>query len=237
MTPHRITSLQIPAEPTIGVLAGIIALLGSFWNFHVVLALLFTVVAGITDLWAGARRAKRIDLLTGEDIYKQEILDQGLTNKLFLLFFHTFLGMVFDSFAIIAGGAFDLGVVAPFKIATPFTFGAIIFRLMREVSSIVRNVEKTPGASTDSLWPVFIKMIDVFRIKINAPGTTGVELKRWSDIQLTPEQIERLKKIADEEEIIIRSKDEHSRYSPRDGQSSQRSLRPGNSVPDSPDAK
>lgn len=201
MTPHRITSLQIPAEPAIGVIAGIVALFGSFYNFHVVLALLFTVIAGLTDLWVGARRVKRIEEFTGEDHYERKIMDRGLTNKLFLLFFHVFLGMVFDSFTILAGSVFDLGIVAPFKVATPFTFGAIMFRLMREIASIIRNIEKTPGASKESLWPVFIKMIDIFRIKLNTPGP--VHLHRWSDIQLTPEQIERLKKIVDEDEITI----------------------------------
>lgn len=177
-------------EPSVSVLAGLFAIFAAFWNLHVVLLLTLTVAAGVVDLLVGARRA-HLQEASGEDAFTREKLDRGMVGKIILLVVSFFIGMCVDSVFSLVGSVADLGFAIPFATYTPITAAALFYRLGREVASIMRNIEATPGGK-DGLWPPLKKVLDIVRFRMSHPDAVSQPNRRWDD-ELSPEEKEMVK--------------------------------------------
>lgn len=187
MSPHRLQpaflalrqAYAVPPEPTVGVLAALSALLAGFWNLHVLVLFGMTVGAGIWDLLAGARRARKTKRSDGTDEYDNRILNDGVWDKLFYLFLSLFFGGCGDLLLSLLGGAGDLGFTEVFRTFTPVTASALFFRFGKEVASIYRNVEQTPGGK-GAIWNLKA-FIDTIRFRLSGnPGQPRPD-RRWDD--------------------------------------------------------
>lgn len=208
--PHRLLlSLGLArgqaVEPGVGVVAGLAALVLAFWNLHVVFLLIAAGIAGGIDLLVGARRAHMLEKAApaGTAIFKGEKLNEGAIGKATYLIAGFFVGMILDTLVTVFGTVIDVGFVAQFKSFTPITTAILFYRTTKELASIMRNIEQTPGGK-DALLPILPAIID----KVRAGMSLEPLDKRWSDRQ-TPEDYlstlsteERLKLLATLQEEI-----------------------------------
>lgn len=185
MTPHRL-GLSVSPEPAAGVIAAVMAIVAGFWNVHTVLLFSLVVLAGGIDLLAGSRRASARERLNLGEEFDRQTLDDGARAKAFYLLVSLFLGMGADSLDAVTGGRLDLGIAGPFADLTPVTSAALFWRFIREVASIFRNIDQTPGGK-NAIFPGFVRLVDTFRWRA-APHTSGpLPERRWGD-DISPEE-------------------------------------------------
>lgn len=147
----------VQVEPSAGVLAGLTALLTSFWHLHIVTLGILAVVASCFDLAAGAYRARvrhRLKLSGGFD---RRILDEGMWGKAFVFGALVFLGMSADILAVLFGGLGSLDVSDFFAAKSPILTAALAFWFAKETGSLVDNISETPGL--EDRLPEWIKSV------------------------------------------------------------------------------
>lgn len=185
-----VRGLILTPDPGVGVVAGLLALFAAFWNLHVVLLFMLVVVAGGLDLLVGARRAS-LQEKAGTDAYSKDKLDDGMVNKAVILVVSLFIGICVDTVVAMTGNVVDLGLATPFREFTPITASMLFYRLLREIASIMRNVDQTPGGR-DAIWPALAKVIDTLRYRLAVnPAAVAAPARRWTD-ELTPEEQEQV---------------------------------------------
>ncbi len=133
-------------DPGPGVIAGVVAIFTAFWNLHVVVLSLLVVTASGVDLLTGARRARVLKRLGLPGGFQREVLDEGAATKAVHIIAITFLGVCADTVLTLLASPADLGVSSFFRTMTPVLAFFLAVYLARELSSIVQNLEETPGA-------------------------------------------------------------------------------------------
>jgi hypothetical protein len=175
-----VRSVLLTPDPGVGVIAGLVALFAAFWNLHIVLLFFLVVAAGGIDLAVGARRA-HLQEKEGRGAFTRQRLDEGLWSKALFLVVSIFLGVCIDSLIALGGTVGDLGFALPFKAFTPVTAAMLFYRLLREITSIMRNVEQAPGGR-DALWPALSRVIDTLRYRMTTdPSAKAPPARRWDD--------------------------------------------------------
>lgn len=170
------------AEPSLGVIAGLLALSAAFWNLHVVFLLLMVVLFGGVDILLGARMV-HLREKAGQDVtFSRDRLDDGIAGKAIYLVISFLIGAAIDSALSLTGGMADLGWAGPFKDYTPIASAMLFWRFIREIVSIRRNVELTPGGR-DALWPGLGRTIDNMRFARTHPEADGAPARRSSDYE------------------------------------------------------
>ena len=185
MSPHRlnlsVAQAALPPDPTtVGVLAGLAALFGSFWSLHIVVLFLWAGAAGIADLLAGANRAMVLKRMNLPGSFERTLLDQGVARKLTHLGFSIFAGMSADIVGSLFAGAGNLAVEPLIQSYTPGLAAALLYRVWRDYVSMLENIEETPGGR-DAIWPGARKFIDLINWKSRG-GKGPLPHDRWGDI-------------------------------------------------------
>lgn len=178
-------------DPGVGVLAGLVALVAAFWNLHVVVLFFWVVLLGGVDLLVGFRRVRRQERL-GKAIYDPKRMDDGMFGKAVYLLVNLLLGMCSDMVIAMIGNAGDLGFAAPFQLYTPITSALLFWRLLKESTSITRNIKETPGGE-DAIWPGLARLIDALRFRMTDEKGAEVPSRRWAD-DLSPEERKEVEK-------------------------------------------
>lgn len=193
MAPHRITPMAaalrhfavVPPDPATGVLVGLGGLILAHWNLHVAFFLLATIAGGGLDLWTGTRRARLSQRMGGTEQYDRRRLDDGIAEKGTILAVILFFGIVIDGTISLMGDGLDLWVGDLFRSYTPAMTALLVWRAMREASSIRENIEATPGGK-DAIFPGVTRFIDALRYRM-VTGQAPLPDRRWGD-DITPEE-------------------------------------------------
>lgn len=193
MTPHRFhsapTALAIPPDPGAGVVAGLLAILGAFWNLHVVVLFLLVVLGGAVDLWTGSQRARANDRLGLPDGFDKMRLREGLASKASDLVIAIFYGLTIDGLVAVVGGWANLEITGVFQTYTPGMAVMLFGLVLSERESIKANRENTPGGK-GKVPPIVETMFDVLRWKFLHPFQP-FPASRWKDGK-PEEEVERV---------------------------------------------